>query len=114
MSGQPVSGKPVDEDLDPSRERDEAESDEDEAGALDDVDVRNLLRKALDPPPDKRPAKRTLAAVQRQIRARSRGRFYADGWSTSRGPRIGYLVTALIVLVLSALTWLLLSPMGLG
>ncbi|MCC6521111.1 MAG: hypothetical protein IT373_00480 [Polyangiaceae bacterium] len=77
---------------------------------LDDIDVKNLLRKALDPPPQRPATKRTLKAVQKRIRARSGGRFFADGWSTLRGPRVSYLVTAVLMLVLLALAWLLLAP----
>ncbi len=79
---------------------------------LDDVDVRDLLRKALEPPTEsKRPE--ILPGVQQRIRERSKGKFYADGWSTSSNPRATFLVTSLIMLVVIVVTWLMLSPQGL-
>ena len=76
---------------------------------LDEVDVRDLLRKALEPPADE-PPKDILTGVQRRIRARSAGRFFADGWSTSVAPRATFLVTALLMLLVAIITWVLIGP----
>lgn len=52
-----------------------------------------------------------LDGVQRKIRQRSGGRFYADGWSTSRhAPTSVYLLTALFMLAICAATYVVLRP----
>lgn len=82
-----------------------------EEDALDEVDVRDLLRAALRPPPPKEKAEAVLLkGVQKRIRLRSQGKFYADGWSTSRSPRSTYLVTSIFMLVLIAFVFLVLIP----
>lgn len=78
---------------------------------LDDVDVKDLLRRALEPPAER--AKKITSRVQHTIRDESRGRFFADGWSTSDAPRATFLVTSLLMLLIVVLTWLLISPLGL-
>jgi hypothetical protein len=82
---------------------------EGEGGALDDIDVRDLLRGALRPPPGAI-APELLGGVQRKIRQRSRGKFYGDGWSTAQAPRSTYLVTSVIMLVLIVVIAVLLVP----
>jgi hypothetical protein len=79
---------------------------------LDPVDVRDLLRAALEPPAPKarKDDALLLKGVQRRIRLRSKGKFYADGWSTSRSPRSTYLVTSIFMLVLIAFVFLVLIP----
>lgn len=82
---------------------------------LDEVDVRDLLRSALQPPaPKPRQDAALLKGVQRRIRQRSKGKFYADGWSTSRSPRSTYLVTSIFMLVLIAFVFLVLVPWSNG
>lgn len=95
-----TSPEPVDGDVDPA----ELE--------LDDVDIKDLLRKALDPPASE-PRSDIVTGVQRRIRERSRGRFYADGWSTTLAPRATFLVTSLVMLVVALLAWYLLGPVDL-
>jgi hypothetical protein len=80
---------------------------------LDEVDVRELLRSALAPPPGA-VAPDLLRGVQRKLRHRSRGKFYGDGWSTARSPRSTYLITSLLMLVLIALVFFILVPWGGG
>ncbi|HEY3819036.1 MAG TPA: hypothetical protein VGL81_17825 [Polyangiaceae bacterium] len=76
----------------------------------DDELVRNLLKRTLatdvvaKDPPD------LLRGVQRRIRRRSRGKFFGDGWSTSQA-KIGYVLVALVTLVLVALAYFALGPM---
>ena len=81
---------------------------------LDEVDVRDLLRAALQPPPPKKADKRDdailLKGVQKRIRMRSKGKFYADGWSTSRSPRSTYLVTSIFILDLIGFVFFVLIP----
>ena len=74
-----------------------------------DESVRSMLRGALreeEPPPN------VLAGVQKRIRERSRGKFYADGWSTAKHPPLNtYLVTSLLMLAVLAVSYMLLSPL---
>ena len=95
----------------PEDERPTTDTDGAEGGEplLDEVDVRELLRGALRPPPGS-VAPSLLGGVQRRLRVRSRGKFYGDGWSTARTPRSTYLVTSLLMLVLLALIFLVLIP----
>lgn len=76
---------------------------------LDDVDMRELLRGALRPPPGA-VAPELLSGVQKKLRVRSRGKFYGDGWSTAHEPRSTYLVTSLVMLALVILVLLVLVP----
>lgn len=80
---------------------------------LDEVDMRDVLRKALRPPPGA-VAPELLEGVQKKLRTRSRGKFYGDGWSTARSPRSTYLVTSVIMLVLIGFVFLILLPWGSG
>jgi hypothetical protein len=80
---------------------------------LDEVDVKDLLRRALGPlPRGKAPAPDILRGVQRRIRDESKGRFFADGWSTTPAPRATFLVTSLVILLVSVALWLALSPLN--
>jgi hypothetical protein len=84
-----------------------------EEGGLDEVDVRELLRSALAPPPGAI-APELLRGVQRRIRKRSRGKFYGDGWSTARSPRSTYLITSILMLFLIGIVYFVLVPWGGG
>jgi hypothetical protein len=84
-----------------------------EEGGLDEVDVRELLRSALAPPPGA-VAPELLRGVQRRIRKRSRGKFYGDGWSTTRSPRSTYLITSILMLFLIGIVYFVLVPWGGG
>jgi hypothetical protein len=86
--------------------------DEDEP-MLDEVDMRDLLRSAMAPPPGA-VAPDLLQGVQRKLRRRSRGKFYGDGWSTASSPRSTYLITSLVMLALIALVFFVLVPWGGG
>jgi len=73
-----------------------------------------LLKRSLEPkkaeaePPDQTDF---LRGVQKRIRARSRGKFYADGWSTS-SPRVSYTLVAAVMLVIVLLAYFMLGPTG--
>lgn len=103
-------------DAPPPREREEEdfppEDLPEEGPLLDEVDMRDLLRGAMQAPPAAPP--NLLGGVQRRLRTRSRGKFYADGWSTTRSPRSLYLTTSVIMLVLIAFVFLVLIPWGGG
>jgi hypothetical protein len=51
-----------------------------------------------------------LPGVQKRIRRRSKGKFFADGWSTTQ-TRMSYLLIAVCTLLLVALVLLALGPM---
>ena len=54
-----------------------------------------------------------VAGFQRKLRKRSGGKFYADGWSTSKEPPImTYLITSLIMLALVVSAYLVLRPLA--
>lgn len=54
-----------------------------------------------------------LAGVQRKLRQRSKGKFYADGWSTSAS-RVNYALVAAVMLVVIVAVYLALGPMGIS
>jgi hypothetical protein len=76
----------------------------------DDELVRNLLKRALAVDVVAKDTPDLLQGVQRRIRRRSRGKFFADGWSTSQ-TKIGYVLVALVTLVLVGLAYFALGPM---
>ena len=81
-------------------------SDPDDAG---DADVRNLVKGALRAKPE---SVDVLAGVQKKLRERSGGKFYADEWSTSRQPPIlTFLVTSALMLVVVVIAYAVLAPL---
>ena len=69
--------------------------------------VRSILRRAKI---RRSPEVDLLPGVQRRIRERSRGRFYADGWSRRGSPTSTYVVTSLLMLVILTLVYFVLVP----
>jgi hypothetical protein len=69
--------------------------------------VRSILRRAKI---RRTPEVDLLPGVQRRIRERSRGRFYADGWSRRASPTSTYVVTSLLMLVILSLVYFVLVP----
>jgi hypothetical protein len=58
-------------------------------------------------PPD------VLAGFQKKLRERSGGKFYEEGWSTSRHPPINtYLITSLLMLAVLGVIYALLAPLS--
>ena len=54
-----------------------------------------------------------LAGFQKKVRERSGGKFYEDGWSTSRHPpTTTYLITSLIMLSVLLAIYALLAPLS--
>ena len=81
-----------------------------------------LLKRSLTPvePPVAEPTKNDsekdrllLVGVQRKLRQRSKGKFYADGWSTSAS-RVNYALVAGVMLVVIVAVYLALGPMGIS
>jgi hypothetical protein len=72
--------------------------------------VRELVKRALATDTSAKDPPDILRGVQRRIRLRSRGKFFADGWSTSHG-RQAYLLVALVTLLLAAVAYYALLPM---
>jgi hypothetical protein len=84
------------------------ELDSEGPGEPDDV-LRSMLKGALR---EEVSAPNVLAGVQKKIRERSRGKFYADGWSTAKHPPLNtYLITSLLMLAVLGISYALLSPM---
>jgi hypothetical protein len=69
--------------------------------------VRSILRRAKI---RRQPEVDLLNGVQRRIRERSRGRFYADGWSRRTSPTSTYVVTSLLMLVILSLVYFVVLP----
>jgi hypothetical protein len=109
-SNPPESGHDEAGKIDPEMQAVLDEVDED---GVDGVDVRDLLRSALAPPPGS-VAPALLRGVQRKLRRRSRGKFYGDGWSTARAPRSTYVLTSVVMLALIAVVFFVLIPWGSG
>lgn len=87
------------------------ESDQERASADDDA-MRALLKRSIEAAAPAMPEKpELLRGVQRKIRQRSRGKFFADGWSTSQS-RVSYALVAAIMLVIIALAYFALGPTG--
>lgn len=105
---------PVDEELSPE-ELAEAEREEAAMSAL-------LKRSLASPEAAPAPAaaapqapteaeRALLLAVQKKLRQRSKGKFYADGWSTTQ-TRISYALVAIVMLVTIAVVYLAMGPTG--
>ncbi len=85
----------------------EAELDDEAAPAL-----KSLLKRSLGA--DEGVKERALLlGVQRKLRQRSKGKFYADGWSTSQS-RVNYALVAVIMLVTIVAVYFALGPMGIS
>jgi hypothetical protein len=85
---------------------------EEESPALKALLKRSLAEADAPAPPKQDDAERKLlSAVQRKIRKRSKGKFYADGWSTSSS-KMNYALVALVMLVTIVAVYLALGPMG--
>jgi hypothetical protein len=83
----------------------ENQAEEEELGA----DLRSALKGG---PPEEAPPD-VLVGFQRKLRERSRGKFYGDGWSTSRHPPINtYLITSLMMLAVLGVIYALLAPLS--
>jgi hypothetical protein len=84
----------------------EPQKDSPARAAIDDERLRAILRGSSGhaAPPN------LLGGVQRRICERSRGRFYADGWSRSKAATSTYIITSLLVLGIFLLAYFVLLP----
>ena len=74
--------------------------------------MRALLKRSIEAATPAAPSDpNILRGVQRKIRQRSRGKFFADGWSTSQS-RVSYALVAAIMLVIIAVAYFALGPVG--
>ena len=72
--------------------------------------IRALLRKSSGMEPE---APDLVAGFQRKLRKRSGGKFYADGWSTSKEPPImTYLITSLLMLAMVFVAYAVMRPLS--
>jgi hypothetical protein len=98
----------------PGGEPPEEEPWEEEDRGPDSDALRDLLRRAADEPLPP-PKTDVLRGVQKRLRVRSKGKVYADGWSTrDDNPRGTYLITAAVMLVLLGMVYWALVPGGVG
>jgi hypothetical protein len=82
-----------------------------EIDAVELARMQQLLRGALDDKPA--PSPDVLRGVQRKLRERSGGKFYADGWSTTRhAPISTYLVTSLLMLAFMVFIYFVIHPLA--
>jgi hypothetical protein len=81
-----------------------------EATELEEERLRSIVRGALRGEGE---APDVLAGFQKKMRERSRGKFYADGWSTARhAPVNTYFVTSLLMLLALGVIYAFLSPLS--
>jgi len=69
-----------------------------------------LIKRSLAGPPAA-PGPSLLRGVQRRIRRRSRGKFFADGWSTTDA-RVSHALIALAMLLVLVIAYFALGPVG--
>jgi hypothetical protein len=95
----------------------EADVDEVEVPALSALLKRSLAvpepAAAAPTKEDAEQERKLLQGVQRKLRQRSKGKFYADGWSTSQS-RVNYALVAGVMLVVIVAVYLALGPMGIS
>jgi len=80
-----------------------------EEPAKDDPMAALLKRSLAGTSDDKQPS--ILVGVQRRIRKRSRGKFFADGWSTTDA-RVSHALIALAMLLVLVIAYFALGPIG--
>ena len=90
---------------------DQSEEKSDAHDSKDDDAMRALLKRATEGQAAAAPEPNLLRGVQRKLRTRSKGKFYADGWSTSQS-RINYTLVAVAMLVVIGIAYFALGPMG--
>lgn len=75
--------------------------------------MRALLQRAMKSQEDEQPAPELLPAVQRKLRRRSKGKFFADGWSTAN-MRVSYALIAMMMLGVIVIAYFVLGPTGIS
>jgi hypothetical protein len=71
--------------------------------------MRALLKRSLSLEALTKRSPALVSAVQRRIRQRSRGKFFADGWSTTQS-RASYLLVGLMTLTVAIAAYFALGP----
>ena len=71
--------------------------------------MRQLLKRSLAVEALAKESPALVAGVQRRIRQRSRGRFFADGWGTTQS-RVSYLLVGLMTLMVAIVAYFVLGP----
>jgi len=71
--------------------------------------MRQLLKRSLAVEAMAKGSPTLVAGVQRRIRQRSRGRFFADGWGTTQS-RVSYLLVGLMTLMVAIVAYFALGP----
>ena len=95
----------------PGRDEDEVEAAPDSVG--DDPRLRNLMKQAFAEDDEEQSSVDVLEGFQKKLRDRSGGKFYRDGWSTSRHPPFStYFITSLMMLAVIAIIYAILSPLA--
>lgn len=89
---------------------DDAPVDSRDSGAMSALLKRSLAAPSTEPEP---PTSDLLRGVQKKLRQRSKGKFYADGWSTTQS-RVSYALVAVIMLVLIGVVYFVLGPTGIS
>ncbi len=111
MTDKPHDAAKADDKADASAEPSKEGSDE-ARDSKDDMAISQLLKKSLaNEEPEEAPKGSILPSVQRKLRQRSKGKFYADGWSTSQS-KMNYALVAVVMLVVIAVCYLALGPTG--
>ena len=87
--------------------------DEEARDSHDSDAIRALLKRSMEAGASTVSSPDLLRGVQKKLRQRSKGKFYADGWSTSQS-RINYAVVALLMLVFIAVAYFALGPTGIS
>lgn len=83
---------------------------DDGSPSLDDVDIREALRAAMQPVEEISITEK----VQKKLREDPdlEGQYFTDGWSTSKAPKETYLITSIVMLVVIIVVYLLIRPYG--
>jgi hypothetical protein len=108
MSHDPRGGAPTGESL--SKEN---APEEDAPDSRDDDPIRALLKRSAQLDAQSGAPVDLLRGVQRRIRRRSKGKFFADGWSTGAS-RVSYALVAALMLLIVALAYFALGPVGIS
>lgn len=103
----PANAPPTD---DPAAADEASLADVPEEAAGDDA-MRQLLKRSLAAP--EAPVPDLVSGVQRKLRKRSRGKFYADGWSTASS-RVNYVLVSIAMLLVLVIAYLVLGPTGIS
>ena len=97
---------------DPTPPEPDSDAEELAPDAVEDVAIQSLLRKSM---VERSPVvvPDLVSGVQKKLRKRSRGKFYADGWSTATS-RTSYALVAVAMLLVVAIAYVILGPTGIS